>query len=82
MNIHLTEMEMREALAEAMQHKDDSGLTAREIGDAVGVSGREVYCRLIRELIGVGYLVPGKARRKAISGDWRTVPVYRLANKT
>ena len=78
-----TEIYTEEWLAEldaAMNSAGDDGVTITEISDATGHCSSWISKRL-RKLIADGRIAVGRARRQAIDGIMRPVPVYRWVTK-
>lgn len=59
------------------RHKNEDGLTTRELCRATGLSDRLVHEKL-RELMEQGLLASGKRYTAAIDGSKRQTTVYRL----
>lgn len=79
-----TTITMDEWLAELRKldmKRDDAGLTAHEIAEAIGRSVEFVRRKLIRKGIAAGQIVCGQRNATDIRGKPILVPVYRLARK-
>lgn len=66
---------LEEVLALFSEQIDDSGVTTREIADALGISEMTAL-RRVRRLVQAGKLVPVRKRITAIDGSAKTVTAY------
>ena len=69
--------EWMRAIEDVFARTGDAGLTARELGDALGCGERATHTRL-QALARANRLIVGRARRQSLIGLPIMVPVYRI----